>query len=278
MTSAPVDATATSESTSAFKVSFPAPGAGSAVQAYQAGIKDGPQTCNVLVNASLLECQLTNLNDGTQYAILVTASVESVQSDASEISGYTLPEGNQFYLENGFTIDFSTSCYCFLLRDFKSSQKNYMQSTSWQDTGNGARYNNGRIMYSSWYFTKGLREEIIKAGHFFTYIYIKLNTFYLAPFKVEVVWLTTTTVTARATTPSGNPAIDAYEANVVGGTSSQKCTAMQSVQPHQCEVIGLSPNTAYTVSMRASLPGSSGCGMAITVDSRTLPNRMLNDL
>ncbi len=132
-------------------------------------------------------------------------------------------------------------------------------------------------MYSAYYLNKGLGEEIIKAGHFFTSIYIELNVFYLELSKVEVVRVTATTVTVKAAAPSGNPAIDAYEASVVGGTS-QKCTVKQSVQPHQCEITGLSPNTAYTISMRACLPDSSGCGMAITVDSRTLPNRMLNDL
>ncbi len=94
--SAPVGANATSESTSAIKVSFPAPTAGSAVQAYQASVKDGLQNCSVLVNASSLECSLTELESGTLYAIMVTASVESVQSVASEISGYTLPQGNLF--------------------------------------------------------------------------------------------------------------------------------------------------------------------------------------
>ncbi len=48
------------------------------------------------MNASSLECSLTELESGTLYAILVTASVESVQSVASEISGYTLPQGNPF--------------------------------------------------------------------------------------------------------------------------------------------------------------------------------------
>ncbi len=94
--SAPVGAIATSESTSAITVSFPAPNTGSAVQAYQASIKDGLHNCSVLVNASSLECSLTELESGTLYAILVTASVESVQSVASEISGYTLPQGTPF--------------------------------------------------------------------------------------------------------------------------------------------------------------------------------------
>ncbi len=96
--SAPVGATVTSESTSAIKVSFPAPAVGSAVQAYQASVKDGLQKCSTLVNASSLACSLTELESGTLYAILVTASVESVQSDASEISGYTLPQGNHVFL------------------------------------------------------------------------------------------------------------------------------------------------------------------------------------
>ncbi len=103
-----------------------------------------------------------------------------------------------------------------------------------------------------------------------------MNKLCTAPSKVEIVDVSTTTVTVRATAPSGNPAIDAYEASVVGGTSSQKCTVKQSVQPHQCEITGLSPNTAYTISMRDCLPGSSECGIALTVDSRTLPNRELH--
>ncbi len=105
-----------------------------------------------------------------------------------------------------------------------------------------------------------------------------MNKLYTAPSKVEIVNVSTTTVTVKAAAPSGNPSIDAYEASVVGGTSSQKCTVKQSVQPHQCEITDLSPNTDYTISMRACLPGSSGCGVAVTVDSRTLPNRELHYL
>ncbi len=110
------------------------------------------------------------------------------------------------------------------------------------------------------------------------YFLVKLNAFYLAPSNVEIVRVTTTSVTVRATAPSGNPAIDAYEASVADGTSSQKCTVKQSVQPHQCEITDLSPNTDYTISMRACLPGSSGCGIALTVESRTFPNRELHYL
>ncbi len=96
-------ATATSESPSAIKVSFPAPSVGSAVQAYQASVKDGLETCSVLVNASSLECSLTELEGGTLYTILVTASVEGVQSVANEIPGYTLPQGRYFLLNSFLT-------------------------------------------------------------------------------------------------------------------------------------------------------------------------------
>ncbi len=96
LASALVGANSTSESTSTITVSFPAPTVGSAIQAYQASVKDGLQNCSVLVNASSLECSLTELEGGTLYTILVTASVENVQSDASEISGYTLPQGCYF--------------------------------------------------------------------------------------------------------------------------------------------------------------------------------------
>ncbi len=93
LASAPVGTTATSESTSAIKVSFPAPTGGSAIQAYQASVKGGLQNCSVWVNASHLHCSIAGLEGGSQYAIMVTASVGSVESDASEVSSYTLPQG-----------------------------------------------------------------------------------------------------------------------------------------------------------------------------------------
>ncbi len=84
----------TSESTSAIKVTFPAPASGSLVDSYQASVKDGSEKCSVPVSASPRECSLSVLEAGKQYAILVTSSVGAEQSLPGEMTGYTLPEGS----------------------------------------------------------------------------------------------------------------------------------------------------------------------------------------
>ncbi len=63
---------------------------------------------------------------------------------------------------------------------------------------------------------------------------------------------------------------------MVRGTPEQKCNVKAAVDPLQCEIPSLSPNTDYNVSVRACMPNSSGCGAAITKGTRTLPKRMLN--
>ncbi len=86
----------------------------------------------------------------------------------------------------------------------------------------------------------------------------------------------TTTVIVKAIPPSGNPAIDTYEATVVGVTPVKKCTVMASASSLQCEISGLTQNTEYTISMRACMPISAGCGADVTGKTKTLPNRMFN--
>ncbi len=102
--------------------------------------------------------------------------------------------------------------------------------------------------------------------------YISLT---LAPTKVEIVQVTTTVVTAKAIAPAGNTGIEYFEASVVDGPSSQKCTVNKSDEPHQCAIKNLTPNTDYTISMRACLPDSSGCSPGVTTNTRTLPHRTL---
>ncbi len=97
-----------------------------------------------------------------------------------------------------------------------------------------------------------------------------------APSNVDIVEISPATVTVKATPPSGNPDIGVFEASMVGGTPDQKCKVEATVVPLQCEIPNLSPNTEYTVSMRACMSDSDGCGDAITKDTRTLPNRTLN--
>ncbi len=105
--------------------------------------------------------------------------------------------------------------------------------------------------------------------HFFNLIF-SLS----APSNVDVVEILPTAVTVTATPPSGNPDIGVFEASMVGGTPDQKCKVEATVDPLQCEIPNLSPNSEYTVSMRACMSDSDGCGDAITKDTRTLPSRM----
>ncbi len=83
-------------------------------------------------------------------------------------------------------------------------------------------------------------------------------------------------MTVKATPPAGNPSIDIFEASVVGGTPEQKCNVTATVNPIQCEIANLAPDTEYTVSMKACMPNSTGCGAAVANATRTLPNRTLN--
>ncbi len=85
-----------------------------------------------------------------------------------------------------------------------------------------------------------------------------------------------TTMILKATPPARNPSIDIFEASVVGGTPEQKCNVAATVNPLQCEIAQLSPNTEYTVSMKACMPDSAGCGAAMTKTTRTLPYRKLS--
>ncbi len=87
--------------------------------------------------------------------------------------------------------------------------------------------------------------------------------------------VSTTTVTAKATAPAGNTGIEYFEASVVDGESTKKCTVKKSDEPHQCEIKDLTPNTGYTISMCACLPDSSGCSPGVTTNTRTLPHRTL---
>lgn len=97
-----------------------------------------------------------------------------------------------------------------------------------------------------------------------------------APADVEIVKVSATVVTVKATPPAGNPAIEEYEATVVGVTPVKKCKVMASVSPLQCDLTGLDPNTQYSISMKACLPVSAGCGAGVTKPTKTLPNRTLN--
>ncbi len=57
-----------------------------------------------------------------------------------------------------------------------------------------------------------------------------------APSNVDIVEISPTTVTVKATPPSGNPDMGVFEASMVGGTPDQKCKVRVTVDPLQCEI------------------------------------------
>ncbi len=90
---------AIAHSTTEIRVVFPAPAAGSPITSFDASIKGGSQTCNVLVSVSPLQCSLTGLQPGTSYRILASTSIGSVESDHTELPGYTLPDGKSSFIK-----------------------------------------------------------------------------------------------------------------------------------------------------------------------------------
>ncbi len=89
--------------------------------------------------------------------------------------------------------------------------------------------------------------------------------------------MTTTMVTVVTTPPTANPAIYSYKASVNGASPAKECTVKASESVKQCVIAGLAPNTEYTISTQACMPGAFGCGAVVSDDTRTFPNRTLND-
>ncbi len=94
---APSGSAVTATSTMTIKVTFPDPPTGSPITDYEASIKDGSVTCSVTVTTSPRECSLVQLQAGTRYGILTTASFtfagSTLNSAPFELTTYTLPDG-----------------------------------------------------------------------------------------------------------------------------------------------------------------------------------------
>ncbi len=92
-----------------------------------------------------------------------------------------------------------------------------------------------------------------------------------APMNVEVVSATINAATIQAYPPTGNTAIDTYEAFIQGGSPTQSCSVAAASDPLQCEITDLASATAYTVSLRACMPAMAGCGSTVQTDLTTPP-------
>ncbi len=72
-----------------------------------------------------------------------------------------------------------------------------------------------------------------------------------------------------------NPAVYFFEANVKGSSPPIGCRVANVQSNLKCELAGLSPATLYTVTVKACLPGSSGCSRSIEDSVWTMPTGML---
>ncbi len=97
----------------------------------------------------------------------------------------------------------------------------------------------------------------------FSHLYIFT---YLAPLGVKFSDIDQSSFEVYITPREGHPAVKRYEATAVGSYSrsySRSCTARAGRSPLYCWMSGLSSNTEYTVSIKACLPGRTGCGPAL---------------
>ncbi len=69
--------------------------------------------------------------------------------------------------------------------------------------------------------------------------------------------------------PKENNVIKRYEAYIKGGRPEQACLIKANEDPLVCTINGLSPAQAYTVGVKACVPGSNGCGPSLEKPLRT---------
>ncbi len=85
----------------------------------------------------------------------------------------------------------------------------------------------------------------------------------LAPLDFSLVDVTGSSVRVKLEEPKENNVIKRYEAYIKGGRPEQTCLIKASEAPLACTINGLSPAQAYTVGVKACVPGSNGCGPAL---------------
>ncbi len=90
-----------------------------------------------------------------------------------------------------------------------------------------------------------------------------------APSDFVFEGITGSSVVVKLDEPKENNVIKRFEAFVKGGTPQQTCTIQALADPLKCTITGLSSSRAYTVGVKACVPGDNGCGPALEKPFRT---------
>ncbi len=85
----------------------------------------------------------------------------------------------------------------------------------------------------------------------------------------SLVDVTGSSVVVKLEEPKENNVIKRYEAYIKDGHPEQVCLIKANEDPLMCTISGLSPAQAYTVGVKACVPGSNGCGPALEKPLRT---------
>ncbi len=93
--------------------------------------------------------------------------------------------------------------------------------------------------------------------------YFIANTFLLDPESVSISNLTQTSFQLTVNGPEGNPDIDHFEVEAVGGGESFSCKILHKDESWECTIEGLSPATSYTTTTKSCMPWQGGCSAGL---------------
>ncbi len=73
----------------------------------------------------------------------------------------------------------------------------------------------------------------------------------------------------------GNPDVVLYKATAGSGSSVKVCRVIRETRPLRCELVGLTPETRYDISVRSCLLGDA-CGEPLKMNFQMKPNGELS--
>ncbi len=63
--------------------------------------------------------------------------------------------------------------------------------------------------------------------------------------------------------PAGNPDIDHFEVEALGGGESYSCAILYKNEPLKCTIEELAPDTTYTTTTKSCMPWQGGCSAGL---------------
>ncbi len=89
------------------------------------------------------------------------------------------------------------------------------------------------------------------------------NISILDPESVSISNLTQTSFQLTVDGPAGNPDIDHFEVEAVGGGESHSCNILHKDEPWRCSLEGLAAGTTYTTTTKSCMPWQGGCSAGL---------------